>query len=71
MERLIACARVSAVLSEVARLVTTERRDEFVASSAQVMGCILSVPADKVASACAQVTAEFDAKDAARKAAQS
>jgi len=71
LDRLLACARVQAAISDVARLVAPERRDDFVAASAQVMGCVLNIPAAQAESVCAVATAEFDAKDAAKKAAQS
>lgn len=71
IDRLLACAKVSAAIELAAHLVPPERRDEFVAASAQVMGCILGVEADKVSTICATVTAEHDAKDAARRAGQS
>jgi len=61
-DRLLACARVSAALSDVVHLVPPERRDEFVIASAQVMGCVLGIPSGVVQSACARVTAEFDAR---------
>jgi hypothetical protein len=69
--RLLACARVSAAISEEARWVAPERRDEFIAASAQVMGCVLGIPAHEVSAVCTRATTEFDAAADAKKAAQS
>lgn len=71
IDRLLACAQITAGLRAVAHLVSQERRDEFVAATAQVLGCILDVPSEQARAACDRVTAEHDAKDAARKAGQS
>lgn len=68
--RLLACARLSAEMKAVTDLIAPDRRDEYVAACAQAMGCVLGVTAAEATAACTRVTAEFDAKDAARRAGQ-
>jgi hypothetical protein len=71
MERFLATANLAQAINSVQRFVSVDRRDDFEAATAQLVGCVYGMSTEDARAMAVKVRTEIDAAESAKKAGQS